>query len=429
MLTRTSDQTQLFDSDSLAPGLERVDWLDASTLVRQITRSSGIISTSILGCNKGAISSRLSDMREIWDLAWLQSQAAPETNEDSRKIVLADLFCGCGGLTLGIQEACRGLSYGCDIAFANDIDEQALAVYKRNFNVRHADSQPIQAVFPGEVGDRLLPCESRMKDMTGPIDFLVGGPPCQGHSDLNNHTRRDDPKNALYMVMARAAEVLRPRFLIIENVPSALHDRNRIVQRTDEALRDMGYATSIGIMRGNNVGVPQGRKRCLLLASREGHASLDQTQADFALPVRTVSWAIGDLLDKADSTVYDSSSRHSDVNQSRIDFLFDHDIYDLPNSQRPDCHRLKTHSYTSVYGRMRWDAPSQTVTTGFGSTGQGRFVHPLRRRTITPHEAARLQFFPDWFDFSQLGRRQLQKFIGNAVPSKFGYITALELMR
>jgi DNA (cytosine-5)-methyltransferase 1 len=69
-----------------------------------------------------------------------------------------------------------------------------------------------------------------------------------------------------------------------------------------------------------------------------------------------------------------------------------------------------------MYGRLHWDRPAQTVTTGFGSMGQGRYVHPSRRRTITPHEAARLQTFPDWFDFGQSSRGQLADMIGNAVP-------------
>src|SRR6185312_3602501 len=98
-------------------------------------------------------------------------------------------------------------------------------------------------------------------------------------------------------------------------------------------------------------------------------------------------------------------------------FLFEHGLYDLPNNQRPECHRDGNHSYRSVYGRLRWTEPAQTITTGFGSMGQGRYVHPQRRRTLTPHEAARLQTFPDWFDFGKETRRGvLAKAIGNAVP-------------
>ena len=97
---------------------------------------------------------------------------------------------------------------------------------------------------------------------------------------------------------------------------------------------------------------------------------------------------------------------------------------------RPDCHRLKEHSYKSVYGRMYWEQPAQTITSGFTSMGQGRFVHPKAKRTITPHEAARLQFIPDFFSFGDTIRRtSLAEIIGNAVPTKLTYVLALELLR
>jgi DNA (cytosine-5)-methyltransferase 1 len=88
------------------------------------------------------------------------------------------------------------------------------------------------------------------------------------------------------------------------------------------------------------------------------------------------------------------------------------------------------HSYKSVYGRLPWDRPAQTITTGFGSMGQGRFVHPKRRRTLTPHEAARLQFIPDHFRLDEVeSKTALAEMIGNAVPPKLTYVFALELLR
>jgi DNA (cytosine-5)-methyltransferase 1 len=134
-------------------------------------------------------------------------------------------------------------------------------------------------------------------------------------------------------------------------------------------------------------------------------------------PHRSVRWAIGDLLGSANGTVYDSSSLVSKKNAKRIAYLFEKNVYNLPNRRRPLCHRDGNHTYKSMYGRLRWDQPAQTITTGFGSMGQGRYVHPARRRTITPHEAARLQTFPDTFDFGEIESRDaLAKMIGNAVP-------------
>src|SRR5713101_8205724 len=106
-----------------------------------------------------------------------------------------------------------------------------------------------------------------------------------------------------------------------------------------------------------------------------------------------------------------------ETNARRIDYLFENKLYDLPNLKRPDCHKDGNHSYKSVYGRLRWNMPSQTITTGFGCMGQGRYVHPQLRRTITAHEAARLQTFPDWFDFGKkTSRSTLAEVVGNAVP-------------
>jgi DNA (cytosine-5)-methyltransferase 1 len=109
------------------------------------------------------------------------------------------------------------------------------------------------------------------------------------------------------------------------------------------------------------------------------------------------------------------------VNRQRIDYLFDHELYDLPNPERPTCHRDVKHTYNAMYGRLRWDNPAQTITSGYGSMGQGRYVHPGKRRTLTPHEAARLQTIPDWFVFDEKTKRtQIARMIGNAVPPVLG---------
>jgi DNA (cytosine-5)-methyltransferase 1 len=119
-------------------------------------------------------------------------------------------------------------------------------------------------------------------------------------------------------------------------------------------------------------------------------------------------------------------------NLIRIKYLFDHDLDDLPNHVRPDCHKEGT-TYKSVYGRMRWDLPAPTITTGFLSPGRGRYVHPRQQRVITPHEAARIQFFPDTYSFTGAypeapSRNLLSKWIGDAVPPLLGYAAAMPLM-
>jgi DNA (cytosine-5)-methyltransferase 1 len=133
---------------------------------------------------------------------------------------------------------------------------------------------------------------------------------------------------------------------------------------------------------------------------------------------RTVRWAIADLPRAANGDLLHRPSRVSDENRLRIQWLFENAAYDLPNRLRPACHRLRSHTYKSVYGRLQWDAPSQTITTGFGSMGQGRYVHPRFPRTLTEREAARLQFIPDFFDLAVAHRTARREMIGNAVPPK-----------
>lgn len=111
-------------------------------------------------------------------------------------------------------------------------------------------------------------------------------------------------------------------------------------------------------------------------------------------------------------------------NRLRIDWLFYNDAHELDNSEKPDCHKEGT-IYTAVYGRMYGDRPAPTITTGIGTPGQGRFIHPTQRRLITPHEASRIQGFPDGYGFLEKDgtakRKDLAKWIGDAVPSILGY--------
>jgi DNA (cytosine-5)-methyltransferase 1 len=174
-------------------------------------------------------------------------------------------------------------------------------------------------------------------------------------------------------------------------------------------------------VNASEIGLAQSRRRHLLIASRypfDPEAALSRYAADRPA---SVSEYISDLVDEADaeSAVFRSSSKMMENNARRALWLFKNEMFDLPNRLRPECHRIG-HSYVSMYGRMRWDQPAQTITSGFGCMGQGRFVHPLRPRTLTPHEAARLQGFPDFFSFEDIVKRtSLQQIIGNAVPPKF----------
>ena len=353
------------------------------------------------------------------DLRFLCATGRPAYERAGRSVRIVDLFSGCGGLTLGVAEAARRRGLGTDVVLAVDSDPTVTDVYGLNFPKAQTRSAPVEELFDGALGARPTVAEERTLAEIGRVDLLLAGPPCQGHSDLNNHTRRRDPRNLLYLRAIRAAQVLQPTFVVVENVPTIRHDTRGVVEVACAELEASGYRSATAVVSLSDIGVPQRRRRHVLVATRSDRADpsrLLELGAVCDHVPRNLRWAIGDLAGRRSGTGFDAPARTSPENRARIDWLFDNRAYDLPNPLRPECH-WGLHSYRSMYGRLRWDAPAQTITTGFGSMGQGRYVHPGRRRTLTPHEAARLQGFPDFFDFGPVsGRGAWARMIGNAVP-------------
>lgn len=384
--------------------------VDADNIRRHVRRREGGISTSTVKGPSGG--GRLSD---AFDAAWMRGHR-PEGARGNPSIAIADLFSGCGGMSLGIAEAARALGIASRFSFASEMDPVKAKVYQANLDPAELHVGLVEELLDGAVGSASTASERSLLRRLGQTDVLLGGPPCQGHSDLNNHTRRDDARNGLIGRMVRFAELVAPSTVVVENVQGVRHDRARSASKAADDLRGLGYHVEELLVACLRAGVPQSRRRYMLVATKR---SAQDAIAEFqALDVgeRPVSWAIDDLESIRSDAAFDSSAIHSNENMRRMRYLLEHDLYELPDAERPDCHRLKSHSYKGVYGRMAWDAPAPTITTGFGSTGQGRYVHPKQARTVTPHEAARLQTFPDFFDFGDTGRTQLQKMIGNSVP-------------
>lgn len=367
------------------------------------------------------------DLGAAYDRAWLRSSSKLEPSSHHPSVRMVDLFSGCGGLSVGVAEACRALGVKIEPLLAVDIDRTAIEVYQRNIRAKRVTSDPIETILDSELGAPLSETEQRLKAELGQVDIVVGGPPCQGHSDLNNHTRRFDPKNALYEKMARFAEVCEPEHIIIENVNGVRYDNGAIFDKTRDYLEHLGYHVDGRLLRAGIVGVPQNRPRVLLLASKRVRVSVEQIAEKYRTKPRDFDWACGEL-EVDSSSAFDRPSTPKPITKKRIDYLFDHDVYNLPNHMRPACHQ-EQHTYPSVYGRIRPGEPAPTITTGFMTMGQGRFVHPHERRTLTPHEGARIQCFPDWFDFGEQSRQGYITLIGNAVPPKMAYVIALELLR
>lgn len=320
------------------------------------------------------------------------------------------------------MRAAKSNGHELNVALAVDADSDAMRVYQENFSSPAGSllCSDIKGLFDvSREARKLTHGERELAQSVGKVDIVVAGPPCQGHSSLNNISRGSDPRNLLYWAPVRAAMIMEPKVLIIENVPGVTVSQERVIEGARESLAKIGYSVSECTINLSEFGVPQQRKRHVLVAS-ESH---------FDLPVLVKSCrqvasgrvldAILDIADLAayDGNPFDRATTVSKDNRARIDYLFDNDLYDLPNFMRPPCHRDKNHSYVSMYGRIHPDRPAQTITGGFGSMGQGRFVHPTRRRMITAHEAARLQGFGDGFDFSAArDMSSLRRMIGNAAP-------------
>jgi DNA (cytosine-5)-methyltransferase 1 len=392
-----------------------------------IRRDGRIVSSSV----RDSAATCGDDLAAAFDLSWLRSPVKPEVKTVAAgRIRVVDLFAGCGGLSVGLAEAGRALGLAVDHVLANDFDREVLEVYSQNFPEAECVLGPVEQLLDGEVGAPLTLDEKRLRRRLGEIDVVIGGPPCQGHSDFNNRTRNDDPKNELYLKMARFCEVIKPKHVVIENVPGVERDRRKVAQRTWGHLERIGYSVDSGIVDFSRIGIAQARRRSITLGSLDMEPSLESAVQDVRTETRNLKWAIADLAAATPGEdPFDTAPSPSPVSRARMDYLFEHHLYELPDEQRPDCHRTKSHSYVSVYGRLRWELPSPTITTGFGVMGRGRFVHPSQRRTITPHEAARIQFFPDFFSFAGANRTALHRMIGNAVPSKAGYAIGLHLLR
>ena len=321
----------------------------------------------------------------------------------------------------------------------------AITVYAANHNTRVHSTESVGSLVDfrlrGWADDAEFIYEpeiidDQVSEMSRGVDLVMAGPPCQGHSNLNNQSRRDDTRNLLYLTVPAFAVAAEARAVIIENVPSVIHDQTCVVQTTRQLLESTGYEVTEGVLAADAMGWPQTRRRFFMVARRDGPPIPLEQVADLLVErnhvPRSVWWAIGDGQASTGHPTMDTASDLTTKNRERIDLLFDNDDYDLPLEERPVCHQDGT-TYTSVYGRMRKDKPAGTITTGFMTPGRGRFVHPTERRTLTPSEAARLQGFPKNYRFvtdptDPPSRAQLAKWIGDAVPMPLGYGAALSAL-
>lgn len=329
-----------------------------------------------------------------------------------RSLYIADLFAGAGGLTEGFRRV------GFTPVAAVEYDKWAARTYAANFG-NHVLACPIEDVVVERVGDLLV---WSGKDVDGDpsrfetpeIDVLVGGPPCQGFSPLGRMKDWDfsDPRNKLWTHYVRILDVLKPKVFVLENVPELLKSAEfEQLQKHVRKTYDLKYS----VLNAAHYGVPQSRKRAIVIGNRIGQAALP-----VATTVRkTVRDAIGDLPLKPDGVDWHFARNPHPTSIERYRAVpAGGNRFDLMR-KRPDitprCWKNKKTGSTDVFGRMLWDEPAPTIRTEFFKPEKGRYLHPKAHRPITIREAARLQTFPDSFAF--VGSNvQVAKQIGNAVP-------------
>ncbi|MCY3540063.1 MAG: DNA cytosine methyltransferase [bacterium] len=381
--------------------------------------------------------------KDAWWKTYLNGHLPSGLTSSTRPIRVVDLFSGAGGLALGVKQLVAEMGQRVLTELIVDQDAAASDVYASNHEVRIRSAASVRSLVDfrirgwGEVAQFIYPPKvlyPQLDRAASGADLLIAGPPCQGHSNLNNRSRRNDKRNELYLTVPAFAIAVGAQNIIIENVPGVIHDHTRVVQTTQSLLENAGYQVTSGVLAADEMGWPQARRRFFMVA-RQKHPpiALDIVASGLSdKKRRSVLWALGGLEANGSSDILDQLTDHSTENDKRIKWLFANSQYELPASERPECHRNGT-TYSSVYGRMRPDEPSPTITTGFMSPGRGRFVHPTKPRTLTAREAAALQGFPYTYRFvadpnQPPTRTQLAKWIGDAVPMPLGYAATLSAL-
>ena len=335
-------------------------------------------------------------------------------------LVAIDLFAGGGGLTVGLKDA------GFNVATAVEVEPHACATYKAN----HAEVHLLEKDIKKVAGEELLNIAG------GGVDLLAGCPPCQGFTSLTAKYDTEDPRNQLIAEMSRLAHEVRPRSLMMENVPGLAHKGRELYDELKQTLQNDGYELTEGVLEVANYGVPQFRRRLVLLAGRGFAIQLPRPThakdgADGCLPWRTVKDAIGEMPQpmtlseaKREGRVKDSDWHVvRDLSPANVKRLKAAQVgkswTTIPEELRPPCHRGKCQGFSNVYGRMTWDKPAPTITGGCTTFSKGRFGHPTEDRTISVREAATLQTFPGDYRFDVPYMEHVCNIVGNALPCDF----------
>ena len=354
----------------------------------------------------------------------------------SRNWTVIDLFCGAGGLSEGFRQA------GCQVLAGNDYDDAAGVTFSRT----HQDAKFLPGPIQNHSTSAIL---KAAKLKPGELDCLVGGPPCQGFSVYNHQRGLHDDRSSLYQEYLRVVEGLKPKWVVLENVTGMTSvDGGSPVTAILYGLRKLGYFVEKKILKAEEYGIPQERRRLLFVGNRMGQAVHwpKPTHGPGLLPFVTVKDAIGDLRALKNGETYDSveyrtaaqseyqrilrgnasevynhsAPKLSDVNIARMQHIPQGGSWrDIPHALLPaGMKKAKRSDHTKRYGRLKWTGLASTILTKC-DLHWGAYIHPTQDRSISVREAARFQSFPDWFVFHGSRTEQYVQ-VGNAVPPLLG---------
>ena len=346
------------------------------------------------------------------------------------KPTVIDLFAGVGGLSLGFEMA------GFNVVLANEYDESIAKAYELN--------HPSAKMIVEDITN--LPIEKTFQDYCRKVDVIIGGPPCQGFSQKGKRKTINDERNFLFKYFVAVVDFVRPQYFVMENVPNLLTAENGYFkEEIIDLFEGLGYILSTGALNASNYGVPQNRRRAVIIG-KQGESAIEMPKP---LDYKVTIWdAISDLayLDsgegvECDSYRYPPQSEYQRLMREGSDNLYNHKatkhstlaIERLkmipPNRGKevlPEEHLTKS-IYSGTWTRMVKDEISVTITTRFDTPSSGKFTHPFLHRAITVREAARIQSFPDTFHFTGTKGSQMKQ-VGNAVPPLLAKAIATVIM-
>lgn len=351
-----------------------------------------------------------------------------------RKIPVIDFFCGCGGMSWGFKNT-RQSHLAFEVLAGFDIDQHALLTYEANIQSPGYCVDVFKLSENPKLLAEYLPVINEGLDR--PFVF-IGCAPCQGFSAHRKKDERDDPRNNLMYAFAKLCQHYLPDYVVMENVPEIVRGRfSNYFDKAKEVLEASGYTLNVDTLDLSQYGIPQRRRRAIVIASRTGLVKLPEPVLAFDEAI-TVREAISHLrvIPSGGFDPYDQNHRAP----SHIPRILDKikqippdggDRRSLPIEEQLDCHSnidgSKSPGFTDVYGRLRWDTPSVTITAKSSTPSCGRFLHPEQHRNISVREAAILQGFPQTYKFEGPFINRYRQ-IGEAVPPLFSRFVAKSIL-